>query len=264
MRERETKDHYYFVLIFFFFKKEIDCKQRHVTSKMRAVLLDWLFEVMLEYRLCDKTLQLAALYVDRYLCVTPSLPKSSLQLLGVAAMLVASKFEDVRSVDLASLIWISDEAYSADEVRAMEQRLLCALGWDVAAVTAVVWVDALVASSGLAESDAALLGHMATFLTHLMAQHWPTSRGLLPSHHACAALFYAGLAQGLISEWPETLFAPLRISRTDPDLLRCLRHLHSLYRSLPTLELHRALRSKYSHFSHFSVALTPPIVNPPF
>jgi hypothetical protein len=43
-----------------------------------------------------------------------------------------------------------------------------------------------------------------------------------------------------------------------------LRLLHALMRSLPHAELHRALRSKYSHFSLNSVALTPPLANPPF
>jgi hypothetical protein len=101
--------------------RDYELRLLHVTPKMRAVLLDWLFEVMLEYKLSHKTLQLAVLYVDKFLARHVNTPKSALQLLGVAALLVASKFEDVRPIELASLIWISDEAYSVEQLKEMEK-----------------------------------------------------------------------------------------------------------------------------------------------
>ncbi len=223
---------------------------------------------MLEYKLSNKTLQLAALYVDRFLSRFVATPKSALQLLGVAALLVASKFEDVRPIEVASLIWISDEAYTADQLKGMEKALLETLCWDVASVPAVCWVETLVEQSGLQKVDAQLWLQFATYLSHLMVQHWQCSQWLLPSQQAAAALFYAGLCQGLFSAWPTKLLAPLyekeEDNRLDEHVLRCLRALHQLLKSMPHPELHRALRSKYSHFSLNSVALTPPLSNLPF
>ncbi len=237
-----------------------DERLRFVTPRMRSVLFDWLFEVTLEYRLSHKTLQLATLYVDRCLCALPELPRGALQLLGVAAMLVASKFEDVCPVDVASLVWISDEACTPDQVGATEKLLLETLEWDVACVTAVGWVEAFVAATELEPCEQALLGHMATYLSHLMAQHWPTSQRLLPSQQAACAVYYAGMAQNLLKTWPHAAFAGVETVAPDhPDVVHGLRALHLLYRALPALDMHRALRSKYSHFSVSSVALTPPL-----
>jgi hypothetical protein len=166
---------------------------------------------MLEYRLSNKSLQLAVLYVDRFLSLCVGTPKSALQLLGVAALLIASKFEDVRPVELASLVWISDEAYSPTAIKDMEkvflesvccfvfkwvkQGLLEALNWDVACVPAVCWLDGLVSDVGLEPVDAVQLLQLSTYLSHLVLQHWPAVQGLLPSQQACAAVYYAGLAQ---------------------------------------------------------------------
>lgn len=137
---------------------------------MRAVLLDWLFEVVLEYELANKTLQLAVNYVDRYLSAVPSTKKGSLQLVGVAALFIASKFEDLRPVDLAALIWISDEAYTADQLLDAEQRMLEALQWDLAAVPAVCFVEALIVDLQFEAPDAAHLRNMSVFLSHLALQ----------------------------------------------------------------------------------------------
>jgi hypothetical protein len=94
--------------------------------------------------------------------------------------------------------------------------------------------------------------------------------------------------KGVFKSWPAALFYNrARVQSNDKDVVRCLRHLHQLLKVnkntslclfsclpqlnecvfeqvLPQSELHRALRSKYSHFSLNSVALTPPLTNPPF
>lgn len=63
--------------------------QKDVTSNMRGVLVDWLVEVSMEYKLLPETLYLAISYVDRYLSVNV-LNRQKLQLLGVSSFLIAS------------------------------------------------------------------------------------------------------------------------------------------------------------------------------
>jgi cyclin A len=41
-------------------------KQTEVTYKMRAILVDWIAEVAMEYCMVEQTLHLAVSYVDRY------------------------------------------------------------------------------------------------------------------------------------------------------------------------------------------------------
>lgn len=63
--------------------------QKIVTPTMRGILVDWLVEVAVEYKLLSETLHLSVSYIDRFLSVNP-MGKSRLQLLGVSSMLIAS------------------------------------------------------------------------------------------------------------------------------------------------------------------------------
>jgi len=56
---------------------------------MRGVLVDWLVEVAEEYKLVSDTLYFCVAYIDRFLSLNV-LSRQRLQLLGVAAMLIAS------------------------------------------------------------------------------------------------------------------------------------------------------------------------------
>uniref|UniRef100_K3ZCY6 Uncharacterized protein n=1 Tax=Setaria italica TaxID=4555 RepID=K3ZCY6_SETIT len=67
----------------------IEAVQSDVTANMRTILVDWLVEVAEEYKLVADTLYLAISYVDRFLSAN-ALSRDRLQLLGVAAMLIAA------------------------------------------------------------------------------------------------------------------------------------------------------------------------------
>ncbi|KAL5189756.1 putative cyclin-A3-1 [Glycine soja] len=74
----------------------MDRVQHVVTENMRGILVDWLVEVAVEYKLLSETLHLSVSYIDRFLSVNP-MGKSRLQLLGVSSMLIASRFLGVAS-----------------------------------------------------------------------------------------------------------------------------------------------------------------------
>jgi len=56
---------------------------------MRSILVEWLVEVAEEYNLTLNTLHLTVSFVDRFLA-RAKIARSSLQLLGVTCMLIAS------------------------------------------------------------------------------------------------------------------------------------------------------------------------------
>ena len=61
-----------------------------ITGCMRVVLVDWLAEVVEEYKLCAETLHLAVSYLDRFLSYTTSVKRAMLQLVGTVALLLAA------------------------------------------------------------------------------------------------------------------------------------------------------------------------------
>lgn len=65
-------------------------QQSDVNEKMRGILIDWLTEVHLKFKLLPETLYLTVSTIDRYLSLS-DVHRSKLQLVGVTAMLIACK-----------------------------------------------------------------------------------------------------------------------------------------------------------------------------
>ncbi|KAJ4458357.1 hypothetical protein PAPYR_5906 [Paratrimastix pyriformis] len=63
-----------------------------------------------------ETLNLAVSYVDRFLTSVPVI-RSKLQLLGIGAVLVACKFEEITTPGLEEFVYICDNSYTKEEVR---------------------------------------------------------------------------------------------------------------------------------------------------
>lgn len=61
---------------------------------MRSILADWLIEVHNKFELMPETMYLTMYIVDKYLSVK-TVPRRELQLLGIGAMLIACKYEEI-------------------------------------------------------------------------------------------------------------------------------------------------------------------------
>ena len=69
-------------------------KQYDINEKMRAILVDWIIEVHLKFKMQPETLFLTVSLIDRYL-EKVQIKRTKLQLVGVTAMLVATKYEEI-------------------------------------------------------------------------------------------------------------------------------------------------------------------------
>lgn len=70
---------------------------------MRTTLIDWLLQVHLRYHMLPETLWIAVNIVDRFLSArVVSLIK--LQLVGVTAMFIAAKYEEILAPSSVSLL----------------------------------------------------------------------------------------------------------------------------------------------------------------
>merc|ERR1711942_604589 len=103
-----------------------------ITDKMRAVLVDWLVEVQMQFKLLQETLFLTINTIDRFLAVEgKSVYKSRLQLVGVAAMFLVCKIEEVYAPAVSDFVYITDNAYTDAEIRQMELQIIRALDFDL-------------------------------------------------------------------------------------------------------------------------------------
>ncbi|NWZ02845.1 CCNB2 protein, partial [Loxia curvirostra] len=103
---------------------------RTINGRMRAILVDWLVQVHSRFRLLQETLYMCVAIIDRFLQNHP-VPRKKLQLVGVTALLVASKYEEILSPDVADFVYITDNAYTSNEIREMEIIILKELNFDL-------------------------------------------------------------------------------------------------------------------------------------
>ena len=97
---------------------------------MRGILVDWIIEVHLRFKLLPETLFLTINLIVRYLDKT-QIMRTRLQLVAVAALWIASKYEEIYLPELKDFVFISDNAYSKDEIRAMERSILMTLEFSI-------------------------------------------------------------------------------------------------------------------------------------
>ena len=108
--------------------------QEDINEKMRAILVDWIIEVHLKFKLLPETLFVTVNLIDRYLSLV-SVKRNNLQLVGVTAMFIASKYEEIYAPEVRDFVYITDNAYSKSEIFAMEYQILSTLNFSVTSVT---------------------------------------------------------------------------------------------------------------------------------
>lgn len=103
-------------------------RQPYINEKMRSILVDWLIEVHLKFKLVPETLYLTVNVIDRYLD-REGISRQNLQLLGVSSLFLASKYEEIYPPEISDLIYICDHAYSKEQILSMEEKILLSLGY---------------------------------------------------------------------------------------------------------------------------------------
>lgn len=129
---------------------------------MRAILIDWLVQVNLKFRLLQETMYMTVGLIDRFLqvcgikplcifavigaipvhkrqpCILKHffffffplvhqdnpVPKKQLQLVGVTAMFLASKYEEMYPPEISDFAYVTDRAYTTAQIREMEMTIL--------------------------------------------------------------------------------------------------------------------------------------------
>lgn len=115
-------------------------RQTDLTDKMRSILVDWLTEVHLKFKLVPETLFLAVNYLDRFL-EREAVPRSQLQLVGIVALELACKFEELFSPEIRDFIHVTDNTYMASDFLTMELRMLEVLDYSLSVPTAHCFYD---------------------------------------------------------------------------------------------------------------------------
>ncbi|XP_068136466.1 cyclin-A2 [Hyperolius riggenbachi] len=224
-------------------------KQPDITNNMRAILVDWLVEVGEEYKLQNETLYLAVNYIDRFLS-SMSVLRGKLQLVGTAAMLLASKFEEIYPPEVAEFVYITDDTYNKKQVLKMEHLVLKVLSFDLAAPTILQYLNQyfrIHPATPKMECLCLYLGELSLIDSDPFLRY-------LPSVVAASAFIIANYTLN-DETWPDSL---AQFTRYSLDSLRlCVIDLYHTFLSASTHQ-QQAVREKYKTAKYHAVSTIDP------
>jgi len=219
--------------------------QKDINAKMRAILMDWLVEVHMKYRLRHETLYLTVSTIDRYLTKQPVLRKR-LQLVGVVAMFIAAKFEEVMPPGVKDYEYITDNAYTTEDILLLECQMLTKLDFQVVVPTAAHFMDHLQRINGCDNAHREFIH----YLSELALLEIRMIR-FTPSHLVSAAILLSNEIRGLKPAWPAVMQE--HAQHSEDQLRPCVEELRNLLEGAP-LHWLQAVRKKYQSAHHFRVA----------
>ncbi|XP_060199941.1 G2/mitotic-specific cyclin-2-like [Lycium barbarum] len=212
-------------------------QQFDINERMRGILIDWLIEVHYKFELLEETLYLTVNLIDRFLAVQ-SVIRKKLQLVGITALLLACKYEEVSVPVVEDLILISDKAYTRKEVLEMEKMMVNALQFNMTVPTAYVFMKRFLKA---AQSDKKV-ELVSFFLIELCLVEYEMLR-FPPSMLAAAAIFTAQCTLGVSKEWNKT--CEKHSSYVKDQLLECSKLMVSFHQKAAIGKL-TGVHRKYS------------------
>ncbi|XP_042355284.1 cyclin-A1 [Plectropomus leopardus] len=230
-------------------------KHKDISNGMRVILVDWMVEVIEEYKLRSETLHLAVNYLDRFLSLTANVKRSRLQLVGTAALMIAAKYEEIFPPELNEFVYTTDSTYTKKQLVRMEHVLLKVLSFEMAAPTTNQFLRLFMSI----HSVCANTENLALYVAELSLMEVDPFLKYTPSIVAAGAYCLATYTVSK-SLWPDSLHA--FTGYTTAEIVPCLTDLHKLYISAESRP-QQAIRDKYKSSKYCRVSLiTAPAVLP--
>ena len=230
-------------------------QQKDINKKMRSILVDWLVEVHHRFKLQPFTLWLCVNILDRYLMLTPT-NRNKLQLVGVSALLIACKYEEIYPPEVNDCIYITDNAYERTEVLKMESNILMALDYQIFVPTGYHFLARYLNCIAASER----LRHLAAYYAERNLQEFDSL--YQQPHLFAAAAIYAALYQQRDEKKASCWCFALQQESglTEADVLPCARQIIRHVREEPETASKRRLvacKKKFTNDKFLAVANLP-------
>ncbi|XP_076998222.1 cyclin-F isoform X2 [Tamandua tetradactyla] len=199
-------------------KQRIFSVQKGLNDTMRYILIDWLVEVATMKDFSSLCLHLTVECVDRYLRQR-LVPRFQLQLLGIACMVICTRFISKEILTIREAVWLTDNTYKYEDLVRMMGEVVSALEGRIRIPTVVDFKEVLVTLVPVAQRTR----HLCSFLCELSLLHTSLAT-YSPARLAAAALFLAQLMHGQTQPWSPRLWDLTGFSHE--DLTPCVLSLH--------------------------------------
>mmetsp|Transcript_14337 Transcript_14337/g.26333 ORF Transcript_14337/g.26333 Transcript_14337/m.26333 type:complete len:354 (-) Transcript_14337:315-1376(-) len=222
--------------------------QNVVHEGMRSVLIDWLVDVHATYELRIETLFLTISIIDQYLAQV-KVSRRELQLIGVASMFIASKFEEIHPPEAKDFVYITAKSYSKQEIFDMELRILSQLQFKVARPTVAHFLQRLEAEASRASKPDSprerVMQHLPWYLVELCMLDVGTLQ-FMPSCVAVAALTLTRRLLNVNAAGPHQCMDLVGQTLAVEVLEECMNFMLNLLEAAPSTATTAAVRRKHS------------------
>ena len=116
--------------------------QTDINNKMRAILIDWLIDVHLKFNFKQETLYITIFIIDAYLSMK-KIERSNFQLLGITALFIACKQNEILFRKISEYAFITDNAYKEEDIKNMEYKILNALNFNILIPSSLTFYEIL-------------------------------------------------------------------------------------------------------------------------
>ncbi|NWS57167.1 CCNF protein, partial [Chunga burmeisteri] len=199
-------------------KQSIFTVQKGMNETMRYILVDWLVEVTTMKDFSSLCLHMTVGCVDRYLKLRP-VPRAQLQLLGIACMVICTRFISKEILTIREAVWLTDNTYKYEDLVRMMGEIISALEGKIRIPTIVDYKEVL---SSIVSLERRTL-HLYSFICELSLLN--TSLCVYsPAQLAAAALLLAKILHRQAHPWTSQLAECTGFSVE--ELLPCALSLH--------------------------------------
>ena len=87
-------------------------------------MVDWLAELHYKFKMWAETLYVTVGLIDKTLMQWKNFKKADLQLLGITALHIAGKYEEIYPPELKTILEVIENAVSRENVCALESKIL--------------------------------------------------------------------------------------------------------------------------------------------
>ena len=126
--------------------------QPEINEKMRAILIDWLIDVNNKFNFTEETLYLAINIIDTYLSLK-KIKRCNLQLLGVTALFISCKQNEIIFRRLKEYAYITDNAYNEQDILNMENDIFQTLEFNILFPSALTFFEILCHNFGILDKE---------------------------------------------------------------------------------------------------------------
>ncbi|XP_026559967.1 cyclin-F [Pseudonaja textilis] len=199
-------------------KQSIFTVQKGMNETMRYILVDWLVEVATMKDFSSLCLHMTIGCVDRYLKLRP-VPRARLQLLGIACMVICTRFVSKEILTIREAVWLTDNTYKYEDLVRMMGEVISALEGRIKIPTIVDYKEVLLNVVSLERRTASLY----SFICELSL----LNTGLCcysPARLSAAALLLAKVLHRQAHPWTSQLTENTGFSLE--ELVPCVLSLH--------------------------------------